>query len=248
MTEEKKSDLKLPDLQELLEAGAHSGHQKAKWHPKIASFIFGVKNGVHIFDLEKTLQKFEEAIIFLRGVAGRGGMILFVGTKPAAKNLIKEAAMQLNMPYVTERWLGGTLTNFKTVTKRLGFYRDLDERQKTGQWGTNIKKEQVKMQKKLAKLEKQLGGIKNLMRLPEAVFVSDVKADNIAVREATKAGIPVAAICDSNINPELVNYPIPGNDDSSSSLKIFVDAIVGNLKNVKPVVKPAEDNKSEKII
>jgi len=236
MSEEKNSQtgLKLPEIQELLEAGVHSGHRKSRWHPKIEPYIFGIKNSVHIFDLEKTLQKLQEAVVFLRGVAGRGGNILFVGTKPAAKNLIKETAVALNMPYVSERWLGGTLTNFKTVTKRLSYYRELEDGQKTGAWDKYTKKERVMLQKKLAKLEKQLGGIKNLVKLPEAVFVTDVKADILAVNEAKKAGIPVVAICDSNINPETVDYCIPGNDDSSSSLTILIGAVAGNLKSVKP--------------
>lgn len=249
MVEEQKTqtegELKLPSAQELLEAGVHFGHKTSRWHPKMEQYIFTTKTDVHIFDLEKTLKKFAEAINFMKGIKAKGGLIVFVGTKPVSKKFIKDTAQTLELPYATERWLGGTLTNFKTITKRLQYYRDLAEQQATGGWDKYIKKERVQLQKKLTKLEKQLEGIKNLARLPDALFVADVKVDNLAVREAKKMRIPVIAICDTNIDPSLIDYPIPANDDASSSIKILMEAIVNNLKDVKPAVIVAEKKEKE---
>lgn len=246
MNEEKsKEQVKLPTAQELLEAGVHFGHKKSRWHPKMEQYIFGIRNDVHIFDLEKTLAKIEQALIFMKGVLMRGGWILFVGTKPAAKSIVKEAAKELEMPYVSERWLGGTLTNFKTVIKRLQYLKNLEEEEKTGVWEKYVKKEKLQLQKKMAKLNKQLEGIKNLIRLPEAVFVADIKVDNIALREAKRVGIPVVAICDTNVDPSLVDYVIPANDDATPALKIIINAIVQNLKEVKPIEIKAEKQEKE---
>lgn len=246
MNEEKsKEQVKLPTAQELLEAGVHFGHKTSRWHPKMEQYIFGIRNDVHIFDLEKTLAKIEQAIIFMKGVLARGGWILFVGTKPAAKSIVKEAAKELEMPYVFERWLGGTLTNFKTVIKRLQYLKSLEEEEKTGVWEKYVKKEKLQLQKKMAKLNKQLEGIKNLIRLPEAVFAADVKVDNIALREAKRVGIPVVAICDTNVDPSLVDYVIPANDDATPALKIIINAIVQNLKGVKPAEVKTEKQEKE---
>jgi len=232
---EQKTDVKLPTPHELLEAGVHSGHRTSRWHPKMEQYIFGAKNGVHIFDLDKTLKKLEESAVFLKGVLSRGGMILFVGTKPAAKSTVQEAAETLGMPYVVKRWLGGTLTNYKTIRKRLDYYLTLEEQEKTGGWDKFIKKERTQLKKKLNKLHDQLEGIRKLSRLPQALFVADIKEDNIAVREARKAGIPVVAICDTNMDPTSADYIIPANDDAASSIKKLVETLVENLKDVKPV-------------
>lgn len=230
-----REEIKLPTAQELLEAGAHFGHKKSNWHPKMEQYIFGTRNDIHIFDLEKTLDKLKEAAFFLREALIRGELILFVGTKPAAKSIVKEAAGELNMPFVSEKWLGGTLTNFKTVTKRLQYLKKLEEEEKSGVWEKYVKKEKLQLQKKIAKLNKQLEGIKNLVRLPGALFVTDVKTDNIALREAKKIGIPIVAICDTNVDPSMVDYVIPVNDDAVPALKIIMDMIVRNLKSVKPL-------------
>jgi len=227
-------EVKLPSAQELLEAGVHFGHKTSKWHPRMKPYIFSSRNGVHIFDLEKTLQKMNEALVFLRSVAEKGGVILFVGTKPAAKSIIKETAGKLGMPYVSERWLGGTLTNFKTISKRLDYFRKLEEEQKNGGWDKYVKKERTKLEKKLKKLQKQLEGIRNLMKIPEALFALDIKTENLAIREAKRVKIPVVAVCDTANDPSQIDYPIPANDDAISSMKIILAAVAENLKNAKP--------------
>jgi len=234
---EQKAELtvKLPSLQELVEAGVHFGHKTSRWHPKMEQYIFSHRNSVHIFDLEKTSKKLEEAINFLARIASRGGLIVFVGTKPTARAIIKSAAQELGFPFVSERWIGGTLTNFKTINKRIQYLTSLEEQQRTGQWDKFTKKEQLQLRRKMEKLQGRFEGIRNLVKLPEALFATDVKADNIAIKEARKMKIPVVSICDTNMNPALVDYVIPANDDASSSLKIVVETIAGNLKKVKPV-------------
>jgi len=238
MTDEQKTqlpgELKLPSAEELLAAGVHFGHKTSRWHPKMEQFIFADKTSIHIFDLEKTSKNLAEALNFMKGILAKGGIIVFIGTKPISKKYIKDTAQNLGMPYATERWLGGTLTNFKTITKRLQYYKDLTEQQASGGWDKYIKKERVQLQKKLTKLQGQLEGIKNLARLPDALFVADVKTDILAVREAKKTKIPVIAICDTNVDPSLIDYVIPANDDASSSIKILMETIVSNLKDIKP--------------
>lgn len=244
----RQGELKLPSAEQLLEAGVHFGHKTSRWHPKMEPYIFGVRNDVHIFDLEKTLKKLEEAIIFMQSVLARSGSILFVGTKPAAKSIVREAAQELNLPYVSGRWLGGTLTNFKTISKRLQYLKNLEEEEKSGAWEKYVKKEKLQLQKKMAKLNEQLAGIRNLIRLPDAIFVADVKVDNIAVREAKRTGIPVVAICDTNVDPSAIDYPIPANDDATPALKIIMDTVVKNLKDVKPAeIKEEKQNQNKEV-
>ena len=244
MTEQKnneqKIDVKLPSPQEMIEAGVHFGHKTSRWHPKMEQYIFSSRNSIHIFDLEKTAKKLEEAITFLSRVVSRGGLVVLVGTKPISRSLIKAAAQELGMPFVSERWIGGTLTNFKTINKRIQYLTDLEEQQKTGQWEKFTKKEQLVLRRKMEKLQFRFEGIRKLNKLPEALFAIDVKADNLAIREAKKIKIPVVSICDTNMDPKLIDYVIPANDDASSSLKIIVDAIVDNLKKAKPPVVVAE--------
>jgi len=242
MTEEKNSiiEVKLSSAEEMVEAGVHIGHQTSRWDPKMEQYIFGARNGVHVFDIEKTLSKLEEALVFMARVIANGGKIVFVGTKPAAKAIVREAAKELNMPYVVDRWLGGTLTNYKTISKRIQYLKDLEGQFASGAWEKFTKKEQLDLRRKMEKLQDQLVGIRDLAKLPEAVFVTDVKVDNIALREARKIKIPLIAICDSNMNPALANYAIPANDDASSSLKMIMANIADNLKRVKPIVKAVE--------
>mgnify|MGYP001608250251 FL=1 len=227
-------EVKLPSAQDLLEAGVHFGHKTSKWHPRMKPYIFSSRNGVHIFDLEKTLQKMGEAMVFLKGVAEKGGIVLFVGTKPAAKTIVKETAQALGMHYVSERWLGGTLSNLKTISKRLDYFRKLEDEQKTGGWDKYVKKERTKLEKKLKKLQGQLEGIRNLMKIPEALFAVDVKTENLAIKEAKRVKIPVVAICDTANDPSLIDYIIPANDDANSSMKIILETVAENLKNAKP--------------
>lgn len=249
MIDEKKTtiEVKLSSAGELVEAGVHFGHKTSSWNPKMEKYIFGTRNGVHVFDVEKTLKKMEDAILFMGRTVANGGVIIFVGIKPSAKAIIKEAAKELNMPYVSDRWLGGTLTNYKTISKRIQYLKELEYQSTSGGWDKFTKKERLLLQRKMEKLQSQLAGIRDLNKLPEAMFVADVKVDNIAVREAKKIKIPVIAICDTNMNPELINYIIPANDDASSSLKIIMANIVSNLKNVKPVVKLTEKKEKNEI-
>ncbi|HRY52457.1 MAG TPA: 30S ribosomal protein S2 [Candidatus Portnoybacteria bacterium] len=247
MTEEKSSiiEIKLPSAEALVEAGVHFGHKTSSWNPKMAPYIFGSRNSIHVFDIEKTLKKMEEALVFMARVMANGGKVLFVGTKPAAKALITSSASELNMPFVANRWLGGTLTNYKTISKRIQYLKELEEQKKNDQWEKFTKKERLMLQRKMEKLQGQLAGIRELNKLPEAVFITDVKVDNIALREAKICNIPVIAICDTNMNPVGIDYLIPANDDATSSLKILMSTLTDNLKSVKPIVRVAESKTKE---
>ena len=242
MTDEKNSiiEINLPSAEKLVEAGVHFGHKTSSWNPKMEQYIFGTRNGIHVFDVEKTLKKMEEALVFMARVLANGGKVLFVGTKPAAKALVALTAAELNLPYVANRWLGGTLTNYKTISKRIQHLKELEEQKKTGQWEKFTKKERLMLQRKMEKLQNQLAGIRDLVKLPEAVFITDVKVDNIALREAKITKIPVIAICDTNMNPVGVDYVLPANDDATASLKLLLTTITENLKTVKSVVKAVE--------
>lgn len=230
---EKKIEIKLPTAEQLIEAGVHFGHKMSRWNPKMKPYIFGAKNAVHIIDLEKTLAKLKEAAEFAADVASKGGLIILVGTKPPVKKIIKEAAQSVGMPYVNQRWIGGALTNFKTIGKRLEYFRDMEKKMAEGELKKYTKKEQLGFQRKLEEMEKIFGGIKNLIKLPEAIFVADIKENLLAVREAKKSGVKVIAIADTNTNPELIDFPIPANDDAASSVKIIVGAIVEAIKEAK---------------
>ncbi|MFH0851986.1 MAG: 30S ribosomal protein S2, partial [bacterium] len=212
-----KIEVKVPTAEELVEAGVHFGHRTSKWNPKMKQYIFGAKNGVHIFDIEKTLIKLKEAAEFVAQIAQRGGLIIFVGTKPAVKKIVKEAALAVQMPHVTLRWLGGTLTNFKTIGKRLDYFRDLERQMAEGELKKYTKKEQLGFTRKLEELEKSFGGIKSLTKLPDAIFVADPVDNRLAVKEARNAGVKVIAICDTNASPEMADWPIPANDDAVSA-------------------------------
>lgn len=237
MTEEtqikKEIIVKVPTPEELLAAGVHFGHKTSRWNPKMKDYIFGVKNGVHIFDLQKTVQKLKEAAEFAAELAQKGGVMILVGTKPSVKQIIKEAGQNCGMPYVAQRWLGGTLTNFKIISKRIEYYRDLEKKMAEGELKKYTKKEQLNFTRELEKLAVNFGGIKNLTKLPEAIFVADLKEDLLAVSEAKRAKVKVLAICDTNIDPAMVDYPIPGNDDASSAVKIIVETIVEAIKENK---------------
>ncbi|MDD2731068.1 MAG: 30S ribosomal protein S2 [Candidatus Portnoybacteria bacterium] len=245
-TTQEQAVFKLPSPRELCEAGAHLGHRTSRWHPKMEPYIFCSKHGVHLFDLEKTIEQLSGTLSFLNGIISRGGLVLFVGTKPAAKALVKETAQALNMPYVTERWLGGTLTNFRTINKRLKHLEDLEAQQAGGAWEKFTKKERLQLQRKMAKLQEQLEGIRGLSRLPDAVFVADAKKDILPLREAKIVKAAVVAICDSNIDPTSADYPICANDDAVTSLKIILDAFKDNLKGVKPISPTTKDAAGEK--
>ncbi len=236
-------------MKQLLEAGVHFGHQTRRWNPKMAEYIFTERNGIYIIDLQKTVKKVDEAYFFLSDIAKAGGTILFVGTKKQAKDSISEEAIRSGQYYVNNRWLGGMLTNFKTIRKRIEKLNKLNEMEENGTFDRLPKKEVIKLKGERDKLEKNLGGIKNMTKLPSAMFVVDPRVEKNAVAEARKLGIPVVAIVDTNCDPDEVDYVIPGNDDAIRAVKLIAakmaDAFIeGNEGEVAEEV-PAEEVASE---
>lgn len=225
-----KTKIEMPSLEEMLKAGVHFGHRPSKWNPKMEPYIFTSRNNVHVIDLEKTYQKLEEAVKFIQQIKDKKEVVMFVGTKTAAKEITQKAAQESKMPYVTERWIGGTLTNFKSMSKRLEYFRDLEKKKKSGSLDKYTKKERHDFDIELEKLNRQFGGIKQITQLPDALFVVDTKQEKLAVKEAKMKDIPVVGICDSNADPTIIDYPIPANDDASSSLKLIVGTIAKALK------------------
>ncbi len=217
-------------FQELLDAGAHFGHLKRKWNPNIAPYIFMERNGIHIIDLHKTVVKIDEAASAMRQIAKSGRKILFVATKKQAKDIVAEKVKQVNMPYITERWSGGMLTNFPTIRKAVKKMTSIDKMAVDGTFNHLSKREKLQVQRQRAKLEKNLGSIAELTRLPAALFVVDIQKEKIAVAEATRLKIPIFAIVDTNSNPNLVDYPMPANDDASKSISIILDALINAVK------------------
>ena len=208
-------------MKELLEAGVHFGHQTKRWNPKMQKYIFGERNGIYIIDLQKTLKKFREAYAFVRDLAADGGIVLFVGTKKQAQDAVVEEATRSGQFYVVNRWLGGTLTNFKTIKSGIDRLKKLDEMKETGEYERLPKKEVLGLEREREKLEKALVGIKNLDRLPSAVFIIDPKKEDIAVEEARRLSIPIVAIVDTNCDPTVIDYPIPGNDDAIRAVRLI---------------------------
>ncbi len=215
-------------MKELLEAGVHFGHQTRRWNPKMRPYIFGKRNGIYIVDLQKTLQLFEEASNFVRDLATSGGTILFVGTKRQAQDVVREEATRSNMSYVANRWLGGTLTNFATVRKSVERLKEI-ERQLATEDSQLTKKERGTLERGRAKMDKNLGGIREMESLPEAIFVIDTNHEHNAVHEANRLGIPVVAVVDTNCDPDLVDYPIPGNDDAIRAIKLFTSRVADSV-------------------
>ncbi len=212
-------------MKQLLEAGVHFGHQTRRWNPKMARFIFTERNGIYIIDLQKTVKKIEEAYSFIREVAETGKPILFVGTKKQAQDSIKEEAERSGMYYVNERWLGGMLTNYQTIKKRIDRLRVLEKMQEDGTFDVLPKKEVIKLMHEKEKLEKYLNGIKDMPEIPGAIFIVDPRKERIAVQEAHKLGIPVVGIVDTNCDPDEIDFPIPGNDDAIRAVKLIASTI-----------------------
>ena len=212
-------------MKQLLEAGVHFGHQTRRWDPKMAEYIFQARNGIHIIDLQKTSKKLDEAYKFVKEQAEEGKTVLFVGTKKQAQECVKEAAQKCNMYYVDQRWLGGMLTNFKTIEGRIQRLRDLEAMQEDGTFEVLPKKEVSGLKNEMEKLEKNLGGIKDMKEMPGVMFVVDPKKERIAILEARKLGIPVVGLVDTNCNPEDVDYAIPGNDDAIRAVKLIADVM-----------------------
>ena len=212
-------------MKQLLEAGVHFGHQTRRWDPKMAEYIFQARNGIHIIDLQKTSKKLDEAYAFVKEQAEEGKTVLFVGTKKQAQECMKEAALKCGMFYVDQRWLGGMLTNFGTIQKRIQRLKDLEAMEQDGTFDVLPKKEVILLKKEMEKLERNLGGIKEMNELPGVIFLVDPKKERIAILEAKKLGIPVVGLVDTNCNPEEVDYAIPGNDDAIRAVKLIADVM-----------------------
>ncbi len=215
----------IPSIEKMLKAGMHFGHRTSKWHPKMEPFIFTKRNGVHIVDLIQTRKRMKEALEFMQKMKAEGKTILFVGTKTQVKKTLKRVAIEVSMPYICEKWMGGTLTNFPIIKKLIKKYKDLLSDKKSGALSKYTKKEQVGLDKQLAKLELKVGGMTEMIKLPDALFVWDIKVERTAVLEAKKKNIPVIAICDTNVNPIGINYPIPSNDDATKTIKLVLNTV-----------------------
>ena len=229
-------------MRQMLEAGVHFGHQTRFWNPKMASYIFGHRNKIHLINLEKTLAKYNEAMTFVKKMAARKGNIMFVGTKRQAREIIAEEAARCGMPCVEERWLGGMLTNFKTVKQSIKRLKDMEQMAQEGNLEKLSKKEALMLQREMVKLQKSIGGIKDMGSIPDALFVIDVGYHKIAITEANKLGIPVIGVVDTNHSPEGIDYIIPGNDDSSRAIRLYArgvaDAILeGKNQSINEVVQ-----------
>ncbi|MBC7236291.1 MAG: 30S ribosomal protein S2 [Chloroflexi bacterium] len=212
-------------MKQLLEAGVHFGHRSKRWNPKMRSYIFTERNGIHIIDLQQTIRALNEVHEVVRDIAAEGGTIVFVGTKRQAQDNVREQAIRCGMPYVTQRWLGGTLTNFRTIRSRIDYMIDLEGQRERGELDFLPKKEATAKLRELAKLERRLGGLRNLHQLPDALFVTDTIGEEIAVREANRLGIPVIAIVDTNCDPDPIDYVIPGNDDAIRAILLITSKI-----------------------
>jgi len=233
------------NMEEMFKNGVHFGHNKSRRNPKMNEYIFGIKNNVHIIDLQKTIDKLEEAMNFISELVASGQDILFIGTKKQAKKMVEAAAQKCAMPYVGERWLGGTFTNFTIISERTKYLREGQEKMEKGEYAKYTKFEQMKIAEELGRLEKRMGGIKNMTKLPGAIFVTGVIEDDLAIKEAKRKNIPVVALVDTNVNPSLVDYPIPANEDAVSSLRLMLGYIVkaviaGQEKKVAPKTEAAK--------
>lgn len=225
-------------IEEMLKAGLHFGHRTSKWHPKMAPYIYGSRNGIHIIDLVKTEEYLNKALAYMKKLTVEGKMILFVGTKDQVKKPLKAMAVEANVPFVNEKWLGGLLTNFTIIKKLIKKYVDLRDKKKAGKLVKYTKKEQLEFDREINKLEDRVGGLANLTRTPDAIFIWDIKTEKTALAEALKKKIPVIAVCDTNVNPEGVKYVIPANDDATKGIKLILNTIKNALLEAK------KDNKN----
>jgi small subunit ribosomal protein S2 len=227
-------------MRELLEAGVHFGHQTRRWNPKMRRYIFGERGGIYIIDLTKTLELLEESYEFVRNIADRGGTVLFVGTKKQAQDAVKEHATRVGMPYVNNRWLGGLLTNWRTISERITYLHDLRRLKADGQLDLLPSKERIAMEADLVKLEANLGGVADMKRQPDAVFVIDLKKEQLAVRETQRLGVPVIGLVDTNADPDEANFVIPGNDDAIRSCNLVTRVLADGVAAGKTKVTAAE--------
>ena len=232
-------------MKELLEAGSHFGHQTRRWNPKMAKYIYGARNGIHIIDLQKTLRKFREAYSFIKDLTTTGGRVLFVGTKKQAQELVKEEALRCGMFFVNKRWLGGTLTNFATIKKSISRLKKIEEMKSDGTYESISKKETSKLDKELDRLQKFLGGIKDMSSLPGAIFIVDPRKEKIALTEASKLGIPVIALVDTNCDPDNIEFAIPANDDAIRSIRLFSSKIANAVLEGREMAEAVSAKRGE---
>jgi len=231
MSEEKKDEI---SMMEMLKAGVHFGHKKAKKHPKMEQYIYTVRNGINIIDLGATKSKLDEALKYVKEVSSDGGTILFVGTKKQAKKIIEESAKKCEMPFVTERWLGGTFTNFDKISASINRLEGMIQQKENGELEKKYnKKERLEIDREIKRLERKFGGIRRMKKLPEAVFVADAKEDKTAVLESAAKKIPIIALVDTNADPTIIDYPIPSNDDAVGAIKLITDAVVEAITSSK---------------
>ncbi len=233
-------------MRQMLEAGVHFGHRTRYWHPKMGQYIYGSRDKIHIINLEKTVVLFQEALNYLGGSAAKRGKILFVGTKRAAQGIIKEQALRCGMPYINHRWLGGMLTNYRTVRQSIKRLKELEAMSQDGTFQRITKKEVLNLTREMIKLERSLGGIKDMGTLPDVLFVIDVGHEKIAIQEAKKIGIPVVGVVDTNYNPEGIDYVIPGNDDAIRSIELYVTAVADAIIEARNSVSTAEQTAAHK--
>ena len=235
-------------MRQMLEAGVHFGHQTRYWNPKMAPYIFGERSKIHIVNLEQTLPMFNDAMNYMGRLASKGGKILFVGTKRAAREAVREAAIRCNMPYVDHRWLGGMLTNFKTVRQSIKRLKDLETMEQDGSFDRLSKKEVIGLRREMEKLERSLGGIKNMPSLPDALFVIDFGHEKIAIQEANKLGIPVIGVVDTNNSPAGIAYIVPGNDDAIRAIKLYTDSSASAIADGHTVVASGTGDDTEEFV
>lgn len=240
---------KIPSINDLAKAGVHLGHRTSRLNPKMKPFLFGQKNTIDLIDLDSTVQSIEKALKFIKESAGQGKTILFLGTKPAAREIIQKSAEKVNMPYVKERWIAGLLTNFGTVSHLIKKFKKMKDGQSTDDWKKYTKKEQLDMEREVDRLKIMVGGIESLTKVPDLIYIVDILKEKTALREAQKCQIPVIAMIDSNNNPEKVAYPILANDDAIKSIEIITEliteAILEGQKNVKTTTIPKDEKKEE---
>ncbi len=226
-------DIKI-SVKEMAQAGVNFGHRVSKLHPKMKPYVQNIKNNVHIFDLEKTSKEFSKALNFISKIVTEGKTIVFVGTKIQLKRLIQTAAEECEVPYVTERWLGGTFTNFETIQKRVSYFKELEKKRETGELEKYTKKERLNFDREIAKLKIKFEGVRNMQKLPDAVIIFGLDKDITAAREAKRKGIKIVAIADSNVDPDIADYPIPANDDAISAVSYIIDKVKETILNSKP--------------
>ena len=236
--------LSVVTMRELLEAGVHFGHQTRRWNPKMRRYIFGERGGIYIIDLQKTLELLEEAHAFARNLTERGGTMLFVGTKKQSQDAVAQHAERVGMPYVSNRWLGGLLTNWRTISERIGYLHDLRRLKTDGQLELLPSKERIAMEAELEKLEANLGGVADMKRQPDAVFVIDLKKEQLAVREARRLGVPIVGLVDTNADPDEADFVIPGNDDAIRSCNLVTRVVADGIEAGRVKVTPAEMTRS----